>query len=93
MITCAIMIAALKAVKRHEEALESFEAALRTSPDFYPSWRGKTDILTLLERYDDAIAAATKAMELKPGDTGPITDRAFAHLRAKHLAAALDDYR
>lgn len=61
-------------------------------PDFYLSLRGKADVLTQLERFDDAVAAATAAMAARPTETGPVTDRAFAYLKSKRLDEALADY-
>lgn len=84
---------ALKAAKRLGDALQSFDAALTNKPTFYPSVRGRCDILTHLGKYEEAIDAATFAMELCPKELGPVTDRAFAELKAKRLEDAIADYR
>lgn len=74
---------ALKAARRLDDALASFDAAVTARPDFVPSRRGAADVLTHLGRYDDAVGAATAAMALAPSDAGPVTDRAFALMRGK----------
>jgi hypothetical protein len=91
-----------------QESLASFDAALKYNPDFFPSHRGRVDVLTAMERFDEAVTAATKvglccsnlrrrgpsfnaifgqrqAMQVKPDDPGPVTDRAFALLKSRRL--------
>lgn len=87
------LIAALKALKRYPEALDSFERALSFNPDFYPSLRGRTDALTTLERYEEAIASATAAIKVKSDDPSPYADRAFAELKSRKLEEAVADYQ
>lgn len=84
--------AALKALKRYPEALASFEEALKHKAEFYPSLRGRCDALTVLERFEEAVAAATAAIAARPTDPSPYADRAFALLKSKRLDDALADY-
>lgn len=84
--------AALKSVKRFEEALASFDEAISTHADFYPSYRGKTDLLSALDRHEEAAAAASAAAALRPDEAGPIADRAFAFLKLKRYEEALGDF-
>lgn len=84
---------ALKTLNQLELSLDSFRAALAAKPDFFPSLRGCADILTCLGRYEEAITQASAAVAAKPGAPGPLTDRAFAELKARQLDAALADYR
>jgi len=46
----------------------------------------------MLERFDEAAAAASTAAELKPTEPGPHADRAFALLKCKRLVEALEEY-
>lgn len=84
---------ALKAAQRLGDALSSFDAALCSRATFYPSVRGRCDILTHLGRYEEAMQAASFAMQLNPCELGPVTDRAFAALKARRLEDAVGDYR
>jgi tetratricopeptide (TPR) repeat protein len=84
--------AALKALKRFPEALASFEQALSFKADFYPSLRGRSDALTILERFEEAIAAASAASAVRPEDPSPYSDRAFAELKLRRLDDALEHY-
>lgn len=62
---------ALFKLTRYEEALESFDQAIKLDHNYVPSWnmRGKT--LSYLEHYEEALLSFNKSIELKPDD--PIT--------------------
>ena len=74
---------ALRGVGDSDAALASFDATLGVDAEFLPSMRARTETLVALGRLDDAIAAASASMHRALGDAGPVTDRAFALLKAK----------
>jgi len=56
----------LKAEGKHEEAVASFDKAIKIKPEFADVWKSKGDALQELERYDDAIACYDKVIEIDP---------------------------
>ena len=69
---------------RPGDALRAFDATLRARPGFPPSARGRIAALLALERYDDAVDAATAAMKLDPCAAAPVATRAFALFVREH---------
>jgi tetratricopeptide (TPR) repeat protein/S1-C subfamily serine protease len=51
---------------RDAEALIAFEEATRI-PSFYPAWRWKSEILSILRKYDEALLNIKKAIEVAGG--------------------------
>jgi tetratricopeptide (TPR) repeat protein len=52
--------------KRHEEALEWFDRALRRDPRHVNAWVGKGFALGKLGRYDEEIQCCDRVLELDP---------------------------
>jgi len=57
---------ALNDLGRHEEALVSYEHAIRLRPDFAEAWSNRGIALNDLKRYGDALASYVRAIEFKP---------------------------
>lgn len=57
-----------QAFKKHEEALKSFNQAIKFKDDFYPAWLGKGLALSELKRYNEALSTFDKAKDLEPRD-------------------------
>lgn len=51
-------------LKQGDKAIEYAERALAIDPRHYRNWQAKADALILLERYEDAIQAANKGIQL-----------------------------
>ncbi|MFA5031620.1 MAG: tetratricopeptide repeat protein [bacterium] len=51
---------------RYEEALDSFEKAIKLKSNFAEAWYNKSLVLGILERPNEAVKAFEKAMALKP---------------------------
>lgn len=84
--------AALESMGQHEEALQAFETAVSIDPQFHPAHSAKTTVLIALNRFDQAVAASTSAIELNGSDSKAFADRAFCHLKLKQYADAIQDF-
>ena len=75
-----------------EEAIESFDEAIKIDPDNSFAWEFKAIALRSLGRYEDAIKCYDKSMELDPLDYSAIYSRAVLLERLVKLKEALDYY-
>ena len=57
-----------KDFQNNEEALQSFDKAIKQRDDLYPAWLYKGIALSELKRYDEALVAFNKAKSLNPKD-------------------------
>ena len=73
----------LKAVGRHDEAIERYTRALQIKPDYAEAHNNLGSVLQELGRHDKAIERYTKALQIKPAD-------AEAH---NNLGSALQELR
>jgi tetratricopeptide (TPR) repeat protein len=53
-------------MKRYEDAIASYNRAVRYKPDYYEAWYSRGNALFYLKRYEDAIASYDKAVRFKP---------------------------
>ncbi len=53
-------------LQRHEDALDSYNQALKIKDDFYRAWIGKGITLFFLQRFDEALEAYDRATESRP---------------------------
>jgi tetratricopeptide (TPR) repeat protein len=58
----------LASIEAHQEALASFDQAIKVKPDFHEAWNSRGISLDDLGRYEEAIASYDKAIEFKPDD-------------------------
>ena len=76
-----------------EEAVASYDQALKVKSSDYEAWNGRGHSLSYLERYEEAIASYDKALEIKPDDYTIWRSRgnALGHLeRYEEAIASLD---
>ncbi|MDQ7778524.1 MAG: tetratricopeptide repeat protein [Planctomycetota bacterium] len=79
-----------RAQQKWSEAAEQFELALKNRPDFLEAYNDLGCVLYRLRKYDGAILAFTKALELSPHDAELIYNLAAAHFSAGELPRAAD---
>lgn len=63
---------ALASARRHDEALELYDAALGIDPGCVEAWTGKAVALKALGRWREALACLERALEIGPS---PIAER------------------
>ncbi len=51
---------------RHDDAVESYEKALKIQPGMIAAWLGKAKVLRRMKRYDEALFANKKVLQLQP---------------------------
>ena len=57
---------ALNDLKRHEEALASYDKAIALKPDYAEAYNNRGTALNDLKRHEEALASYDKAIALKP---------------------------
>ena len=67
------------------QAIEHFQAILKQAPDFYPAYANLARTLALVNRSDEALAAAQKGME--------IARSAGQSAAAEHIEEWIEHYR
>jgi tetratricopeptide (TPR) repeat protein len=75
-----------------QQALVAAQATIAAEPQDHLSYKLLADVQFALERYDDAIIAVTRAIELKPFADGYYTLGA-CHLQKEDLDKALESFR
>jgi tetratricopeptide (TPR) repeat protein len=84
-------------LKRYEEALQSYDQALKLNPDDNQAWHNRGNVLTInLKRYEEALQSYDKALESNPDDDQAWYNQACIYsqqdnidLAVKHLAQAI----
>lgn len=71
-----------------EAAIEAYRKALEIDPEYADVWEGLSMALADLERYDEAIEAATKVVELVPGEQLSYTNISRIYQRAGDVPKA-----
>jgi tetratricopeptide (TPR) repeat protein len=75
------------------EALAAFKKATQLAPNFTPAWRWQGNILFFeLKKYDRALAAYDKAIELDPKDFVLHIERGDVLRQLKHFPQAVASY-
>lgn len=75
---------------QNEEAITTFEKALKFNPNDVKSWQGKGLALQKLERYEEAVKAYSKALTLKPDDVDLLNRKGVALAKDDKLKEAID---
>src|SRR5215467_7319136 len=65
-------------LKRHDEALASFDMAIALRPDYAEAYNNRGAALNDLKRSDEALASCDKAIALKPGYAEAHSNRGVA---------------
>ncbi len=78
-------------MKRHDEALTSYDRALALNKDFAEACNNRGAALAALKRHEEAITSYDRALALKPGFAEALQNRgaALSHL-GRHEAAGKD---
>jgi protein O-GlcNAc transferase len=84
--------AALRDLRRPDEAVASYDRAIALKPDYAESYFNRGNALSDLKRPDEAVASYDKAIALKPDHVGAYTNRGAALKELKRLDEALASY-
>jgi tetratricopeptide (TPR) repeat protein len=77
---------------RYQDALEAYNQAIESEPDYAWAWGRKGRTLRLLERYDEALDCYTKALELNPKDAWSWNGKGIVLDRLRRLDDALQHF-
>jgi tetratricopeptide (TPR) repeat protein len=77
---------------RHEQALESFDAAIRLKPELAEAWVNRAAALDALGRLEEAVRDYDQALRLRPADAATYNGRGNALARMNRPDEALADY-
>jgi len=69
-------------------AVEKYRAAIALDPNFADAWEGLSMALADLERWDDAVVAAKKVVELTPDEQLAYTNLSRIYQRAGDIPEA-----
>ncbi|MDP3065617.1 MAG: tetratricopeptide repeat protein, partial [Methanobacteriaceae archaeon] len=69
---------ALFSLKRYQEAVDSFDRALKINPYNSQAWAGKGSALGFLEDYEEAIFCMERFMELAADSRAPQVEESWA---------------
>jgi tetratricopeptide (TPR) repeat protein len=72
-------------LKRHGEALASYERAIELKPDYAVAWRNRGSALDDAKRHEEALASFERAIELKPDYAEAHWNKSLALLRCGFL--------
>ena len=76
------------AIGELEEAAKKYRCCLEMDAQFFDGWHALGMALMKLGRFDEAIEAGTKAVELRPNDQIAWTSLSLFHHRAGHIPQA-----
>ena len=82
----------LNDLKRHAEALVSYDKAIALKPDFVEAYNNRANALNDLKRHEEALASYDKAIALKPDYAEAYNNRANALNDLKRHEEALASY-
>ena len=71
-----------------EEAVARYRAAIALDPDYIDAWQGLALALAEAERFEEAIEAGKKLVELEPDDPLSYTNLSRFHQRLGNIAEA-----
>ncbi len=83
----------LSALKRHTEALASYDRALALKPDFAEALNNRAGTLLLLNRHEQALASCEAALAIKPAFAEALHNRGTALSRLGRHEAAIEAFR
>jgi len=84
--------AALKGLKRLEEAVASYDRAIAIKPDYADAFNNRGVVLVELERLEQALASYDQAIALKPDFFEAFNNRGLALAELKRFDEALVSY-
>lgn len=74
----------------NEESLRAYDEAITSGDDISSSWNNKGNIYCRLLRYDDALEAFSRAAQIEPGWTFPVTRKVRVLTQLGRYREALD---
>jgi tetratricopeptide (TPR) repeat protein len=83
---------ALFELKRHEEALASYDRAIAIQPDFAQALSNRGNALFELKRYEEALASYDRAIAIQPDFAQALSNRGNALFELKRHEEALASY-
>jgi predicted TPR repeat methyltransferase len=83
---------ALRRLKRHKDALASFDRALALKPDYPEALNNRGNVLRDLDRPADALASYDRALAIKPDNAEVLTNRGNALCDLKRWGDALASF-
>jgi tetratricopeptide (TPR) repeat protein len=75
-----------------EDALESFNRAIRIDPTRADGWLGRANTLNTLKRYEEALQDYKKALEIDPELANAYVNRGSAYSHLGQYEKAIADY-
>ncbi len=81
-----------KELKRHDQALVSYDKAIALKPDYAKAFNNRGNALQELKRFGDALASYDKAIALKPGYAEAFYNRGNAQREQRLFAEALASF-
>ena len=83
---------ALRDLKRHAEALESYGRALKIKPDYAEAFNNRGNAFSDLKRHEEALESYERALKLKPDYAEAFSNRGNALSDLKRHEEALESY-
>ena len=74
---------------RHEEALSWYDRVLEKDPRYASAWDWRATSLRMLRRFDEAEAAASEAIKLRPEEPDYLVEMGWVHSSQFHYVNAL----
>ena len=68
-------------LKRHQEALDAYDQALKIDPKYKKALYNKSSTLILLDRLKEALIVCNKVLEINPKDGGGFYNKACIYAR------------
>ncbi|GEM_PF-2267353 len=78
-------------VARYDQAVLSFDRAVRLKPDLVDGYLMRARSYVGLAKTEEAIADFTRVIEMRPSDTAAVIERGLAYMDLKDYKAALAD--
>ncbi|MEH1788106.1 MAG: tetratricopeptide repeat protein [Nostoc sp.] len=82
----------LYAASEYEEAIASYDQALKFKPDYHEAWNNRGNALGNLERFEEAIASYDQALKFKPDYHEAWNNRGIALRKLGRFEEAIASY-
>jgi tetratricopeptide (TPR) repeat protein len=75
---------------RYDEAIDSYNEAIKIEPSIFSGWRGKARTLRRLKRYEEALKCSDRAMQISADDSLNWFEQGYILERLERYAEALE---
>jgi Flp pilus assembly protein TadD len=82
----------LARLERYEEAIKSYDEALKIEPDKHEAWYNRGNALARLERYEEAIKSYDEALKIEPEKHEAWNNRGIALAMLERYEEAIKSY-